>query len=267
MEAFHMSQRILIVALALTLGTQVGRPQVISRSGLPGMDVAEAHYAGDTKTLEISLSCQSEEPITAWSVEILSHYTDGAVGVGGFGGDYAIQYSRPDGPDPSPESDSGVCFQSQRRRYSHEVPVDKRSATLAQLEIKVKALVFASREAVGDRESIHSIRQMRQRQSDELTELVQDLTAVVSSQNPRPALRALRAEKRRQAIAFSSGRPMETPLALRARSLAEELEGLEAQIDSLNFDAKEVVQLRLAHAEKGLQTISQHLIIQDALQQ
>ena len=60
---------------------------------------------------------------------------------------------------------------------------------------------------------------------------------------------------------------METPLALRARSLAEELEGLEAQIDSLNFDAKEVVQLRLAHAEKGLQTISQHLIIQDALQQ
>ena len=144
MEAFHMSQRILIVALALTLGTQVGRPQVISRSGLPGMDVAEAHYAGDTKTLEISLSCQSEEPITAWSVEILSHYTDGAVGVGGFGGDYAIQYSRPDGPDPSPESDSGVCFQSQRRRYRDIVKCCGRGGSGGALFDQFSILEFLS---------------------------------------------------------------------------------------------------------------------------
>lgn len=259
-------QIVLLAFVTALVSSSLHRPlaaQGISTVGLAGMRLADPALDHEDSTVSFSLACDSQIPFTAWVIRIDREYQDGSTKPSEILEDHFIQLANQSNLEQA-DSESGVCYTGQTRKYSLPVAPDKEGSPLTRVQVQVAAIVDSDGNFWGDGRHAARIRQLRSTKRQKSAEWLGELQRIKSSADPvSEMIRTANQLERRWPTASPNTMLFDKAEEARDRGNAHTLRMIASQIDSRRLNARAAFNLYVEAMTAKYDFVNEHVELRE----
>jgi len=228
------------------------------------MVVSDVVLDHERSQVSFTVACTSEQPITAWAIQIERTYPDGSSNTAGIIEDNYIELAHIQQKLGGGSADRGVCYAGNERDYSFPIQFASPKGAVQHVSIRIATLITADRKFRGVESYVDKIISDRQADSAAYSEWLKELRAIGNTTDVAGRMESVADRKEREWPA--TGRQVLFDNTHRARALhqASVLKSLVEQTRrSASLGPREALDLYTESVAEELRIANEHAHLQE----